>query len=308
MPAFFILFLLTAVGGAILYALVRANEHEQRHRKRPSLLSLEVPLATRMTRVASQLPQGRRRRTGHRQVVEGRIFGREISIESRGNEVLYCLVAPRLNNWSLGFNAQAGSFEVDYPGDTLGVDFASRLVLDPKAKRALSSLTQDQGLSELELRDGLLSARGPGARLTPSRAKRIFRDLHHLAHAAEGLPLQAPTQPSSDKEIDWSTRTCPYCRDDLAEASRVACERCQTVHHEECFEELGRCTTAACDGTRGFPVTQTHERAKVVIGAGGCNECGLRGQGCRPGACQAGSFDRALHRRRGLRRSRRVGS
>jgi RING finger family protein len=307
-PAFFALFLLTAVGGAMLYALVAANEQAERRATRPSQLGYRVPLATRLNRVANHIPQGRRLRTGHRQVVEGRIYGREITIETRGEEVVYFIAAPRLRERSLIFDAQTGAFEVDYEGDETGASFASRVVLDPKAKRALSSLTQEQGLSEIAIREGQVSARGPGDRLSPSRAKRILRDLHHLAHAAEGLALRVPVRPTSDKVIDWSTRRCPYCRDGLETGLRVACERCQTVHHHECFEELGRCTTAACDGTRGFPVTQTHERAKVVIGAAPCNECGMRGQGCRPEACTATPIQKVMHWQRVRNRTRRVGS
>ena len=49
----------------------------------------------------------------------------------------------------------------------------------------------------------------------------------------------------------WRARTgeglrCPFCRDDLGERGLVACRGCQTVHHEECCSEAGRCTTLGC--------------------------------------------------------------
>ena len=309
MSAIFILFLLTVIGGALFYGLATAHKNEQiRHRRPRTPLSRDLPLSTRMDRVANQLHRGRRIRTGPNQVIEAALYGREIAIQSRGEDVVYFLNVPRLRDRNLAFNAQEGAFEVDYPGDTQGASFASRVVLDPKAKRALSSLTQDQGLTEIAIREGQLSGVTSALRLTPSRVKRIFRDLHHLAHAIEGLAAQVPAHPSSDKKIDWSARICPYCRDGLDQGGRVACERCETVHHGECFEELGRCTTTACDGIRGFPVTQTHERAKVVIGAAPCNECGLRGQGCRPAACQASPIDKVMHWQRVRNRTRRVGS
>lgn len=308
MSAIFVFLLLTVVGGAVFYGLGTAHQNEQSRYRPVRSAPVGLTLSARMDRVANQLPQGRRIRTGPSQIIQARLYGRVITIESRGPEVVYSLGVPRLRDRSLAFNAQKGAFEVDYPGDAEGASFASRVVLDPKAKRALSSMTQDQKLREVAIREGELTAIGSVTRLTPSRAKRIFRDLHHLAHAAEGLAVQIPARPSSDKKIDWSTRICPYCRDSLDQGGRLACERCETVHHGECFEELGRCTTTACDGTRGFPVTQTHERAKVVIGAAPCNECGLRGQGCRLGACQATPIEKVMHWQRVRNRTRRVGS
>ena len=43
---------------------------------------------------------------------------------------------------------------------------------------------------------------------------------------------------------------CPYCREEVAEAQAdlVACESCQTLHHEECFDEHGGCTIYGCGG------------------------------------------------------------
>ena len=47
---------------------------------------------------------------------------------------------------------------------------------------------------------------------------------------------------------------CPYCHDELLAdealakgAAEVArCDACQTVHHQACLEELGRCTVLGC--------------------------------------------------------------
>jgi hypothetical protein len=44
---------------------------------------------------------------------------------------------------------------------------------------------------------------------------------------------------------------CPYCRVDLtgAELDLVACDRCSTVLHGPCWEELGRCPVLGCPGS-----------------------------------------------------------
>lgn len=310
MDAFLFLFLIAAILGTLVFGIHAISNAEQSRRPRAASPRPRQTISTRLSRVANHLPNGRRLRTGHSQVVEGRLLGRRVRIESHRGNLLYTLSAPRIRAPELTFVAAAGAFELEYDSSEEATKFAARLLRDPQAKHALSTLTQDQGLEDVMVQEGEVTAFGPGGRLTPSSAKRVFRDLHHLALAAEGLATRLPQRPvaTSGKAIDWTTRTCPYCRDHLGQDARVACEQCDTVHHRECFEELGRCTTAACVGTRGFPVTQTHERAKVVIGAAPCNHCGLRAQGCRPGACQSGRAEQALHGFRAGRRTRRVGS
>lgn len=43
---------------------------------------------------------------------------------------------------------------------------------------------------------------------------------------------------------------CPFCREAVDPGSSVACTGCETLHHDECWRENGRCTTYACGGTR----------------------------------------------------------
>lgn len=43
---------------------------------------------------------------------------------------------------------------------------------------------------------------------------------------------------------------CPYCKDVVEEPDGVACERCGTAHHAECFEIHGQCVVFACGGRR----------------------------------------------------------
>ena len=42
---------------------------------------------------------------------------------------------------------------------------------------------------------------------------------------------------------------CPYCRDDVSLEGEdvMACEGCDTVHHEECYAEAGGCTLYGCE-------------------------------------------------------------
>jgi hypothetical protein len=51
--------------------------------------------------------------------------------------------------------------------------------------------------------------------------------------------------------VDESGRTrCPYCRENLGgdEDDLVACEKCATVLHDDCWKEHGRCPLLGCSG------------------------------------------------------------
>jgi hypothetical protein len=41
---------------------------------------------------------------------------------------------------------------------------------------------------------------------------------------------------------------CPYCATVMARVDAVACIRCHTWHHRDCWSESGRCTTYGCGG------------------------------------------------------------
>ncbi len=46
-------------------------------------------------------------------------------------------------------------------------------------------------------------------------------------------------------------RKCPLCREPLSSAlPRRSCARCETPHHEPCWDELGGCAVLGCRGSR----------------------------------------------------------
>lgn len=70
-----------------------------------------------------------------------------------------------------------------------------------------------------------------------------------------------------------SAQRCPYCHDDVARTMQaVACTRCGSVHHRECFDERGACSIFACTSERTHEVAiagsvlrawrESHERAR----------------------------------------------
>ena len=54
---------------------------------------------------------------------------------------------------------------------------------------------------------------------------------------------QIQIQPAKSNQI------CPYCRDGLTEPVS-ACAACDVRYHRECLQELGRCATLGCSGTK----------------------------------------------------------
>lgn len=52
-------------------------------------------------------------------------------------------------------------------------------------------------------------------------------------------------------EIEVAGQTlCPYCRSAIGEQDEVArCRKCRTVHHEDCWQEQGRCSVFGCGST-----------------------------------------------------------
>jgi hypothetical protein len=50
---------------------------------------------------------------------------------------------------------------------------------------------------------------------------------------------------------------CPYCRSDFSEAmATVSCRDCKTRHHQECWDEVGRCSVFGCNCKSEVIVTQ----------------------------------------------------
>ncbi len=50
---------------------------------------------------------------------------------------------------------------------------------------------------------------------------------------------------------------CPYCRSDFRETvGIVSCRECNTRHHQECWEEVGRCSVFGCNCKSEVIVTQ----------------------------------------------------
>jgi hypothetical protein len=91
---------------------------------------------------------------------------------------------------------------------------------------------------------GLVRARidfGGGVLGASEEAERLERFLERLVHASAALGSLAVLKPRETGDA-----RCPYCHDELGTAGTTSCSRCGTLHHTDCFAELGRCATFAC--------------------------------------------------------------
>lgn len=116
------------------------------------------------------------------------------------------------------------------PGDPPAIEWY--LVVDfdvarwPDARAVFALCPGDEGVALLA-QDTSAAARAP-------------REAAPLDLVSPGVEVLALDPPGRD-------RACPYCGDPLSGAV-VACATCETLHHPECWSEVGRCTRYACEG------------------------------------------------------------
>lgn len=61
---------------------------------------------------------------------------------------------------------------------------------------------------------------------------------------------------------------CPFCHDEIASpAAGVACRKCGTAHHSECWTDYGKCTIQGCGSTESGPIKAfAAARRAIAIG------------------------------------------
>jgi hypothetical protein len=143
--------------------------------------------------------------------------------------------------------------------------FQVRAASDPPERLDLSAAT----MAAHVLRSG---ERSPGdaalADLFGAHRCRRLRTLGRLFEAETALPRDASfdealgaldglitfadgpgrSGPQISVSAPAGVATCPYCRDDIDDATASSCGRCGTPHHAACLEEAGGCTVLGCAG------------------------------------------------------------
>lgn len=127
-----------------------------------------------------------------------------------------------------------------------------RRALGRKLRRSIDEAFRRFGADGLQLRPGELVVEADLAACPPARWRELIRHLDQAAALVEVKPLRIRGL-GEEREVargaDGAAR-CVFCRDGISgdEDDLVACERCRTALHAECWEEHGGCPVLGCDG------------------------------------------------------------
>jgi len=106
---------------------------------------------------------------------------------------------------------------------------------------------------EVAIRGGELVLTADAGKLDPTSYTWALGLLQSGARFFERIPLVVKNLGERRAYADGAGRTrCAYCHDAIQgeDASLVACERCATVLHDGCWQELGRCPLLGCGSRR----------------------------------------------------------
>jgi hypothetical protein len=137
----------------------------------------------------------------------------------------------------------------------------ARDALEKKAlRRAIAEAFDVFGVSELAFGNGAVRATVNAAILRHDQYRPLLDHLATVARSFETIPLTVLRFGLVRRALTTASGKprCSYCHGDVtgAEPDLVACEKCRTVLHEGCFQELGHCPVLGCGG-------KTPERARV---------------------------------------------
>lgn len=215
--------------------------------------------------------------------LEGKLEGREVNLswrnDARGQGGLFVAHGVRVENPPPEFEvSRAGLLKrvgrwmgvvKDVPTGDARVDrkyiLAGRegslaeLFRNPEIEGALDALFE-QGFDSIKLEEGQLVAECRTHQEVEEAAGTLAK-LRSLARVAGLCERRAVTVTllGPRQRFAWtgggSQARCPYCRDDLdlSGGDLAACERCDTVHHAECFAEAEGCTIFGCASQRATP-------------------------------------------------------
>jgi hypothetical protein len=128
---------------------------------------------------------------------------------------------------------------------------ARQMLVNREVRRAIHTAFS-KGVRELKIGGHTIQARLPANDFAGARRTSILRELEALAGALERPPLAVAVLEGSVRAVtDKRGRArCPYCREGISgeEPDLVACRQCETVLHDECWRELGRCPVLGCRG------------------------------------------------------------
>lgn len=139
----------------------------------------------------------------------------------------------------------------------------AREFLDGRTRQALEALRAlgAGGHALVSLTPSRLLVRKAGA-LEPAADLDAFADLAGLVHdrvfffwqRLSGIEILEESPPERPADP-----VCRVCGAAIPAAARVACRRCRTPHHRDCWEFNGQCSTYACGERRCVPAAGARE-------------------------------------------------
>jgi hypothetical protein len=137
----------------------------------------------------------------------------------------------------------------------------TKRAMDTGLRAIVERLFQERELERLEVKDGWLRIDASDGAINPFDYKRVLEQLDAAARTFDRVELDVHVLGAKRRAFrdEHGGTRCAYCHGGIsgAEADLVACDRCHTVLHDECWRELGRCPLLGCG-------SQTVERARVA--------------------------------------------
>jgi hypothetical protein len=120
-------------------------------------------------------------------------------------------------------------------------------------KDAIRQAFEKHSAASFEFEDGLLTVTVHRSELEPGQYRSLFAALDRAAKAFDRVPLVVRALGNASRRAfrgPEGAPRCAYCHGDLTgeEEDLVACERCHTVLHGGCWDELGHCPLLGCTG------------------------------------------------------------
>jgi hypothetical protein len=128
----------------------------------------------------------------------------------------------------------------------------TRKAMDQGLKEVVERLFQTYGIERLRIEGGWLQVVAQSGSVDPFAYATLLAWLERAAQAFDRVPIAVKVlggERHALKDGSGGTR-CAYCHGGIsgAEPDLVACERCHTVLHDDCWRELGHCPLLGCAG------------------------------------------------------------
>ncbi len=186
----------------------------------------------------------------------GRYFGTLNFAEGRNEHTSLLLGVPDYRGGSLeirppGFLPSQGipigdrRFDEDFVVEAYPRELAYWIFADPRRCEAIATVRRLAGYGSVSItmRAGWLEVRVGNCLKDEASLRALVRSASEMT----GYMLTPPGETGIRwVEVRPLTGTCPVCSTALA-APVLRCDRCDTPHHEQCWDYLGRCAVYGCE-------------------------------------------------------------